>query len=85
MEVIEEDGCIPGSLCYYYIGNQILEVEVKENNSNGEYICYKLEVISVVESDRHRGDSRIGSTFGCGRKRGIGHTGGPADWRLDDL
>lgn len=68
---MSEDKYKTGEILHYHEDFEIDKVEVLENNSDSEWIKYKLKVLSIVQESKIFKPSDIGDIFTCEKKRGM--------------
>lgn len=70
-----------GDKAFYHESGNILRVEILENNSDSEWIGYRLRILEV-EQGRGFKFSAIGTEFTCMKRKGVHVLGGL--WYLMD-
>ena len=76
---MEEDAYKQGQVAFYHETGEVDKVEVLENNSDKEWIRYKLKILEVVRENNIVYPSDIGEIFTFEKKRdssgfsGLGH------------
>jgi len=79
----KEDSYQPGQTAFYHEDGEVDEVLVLENNSDKDWIKYKLEVKKVLQESSFVNPSEVGSSAEVAKKREMGGACGGL-WHLLD-
>ena len=75
-----EEGYKQGDKAFYHESGDIFRVEILENNSDSEWIKYRLRILEVEQE--HGRPPKIGTEFSCTKRRGVHGVSGL--WHLMD-
>jgi len=71
----EEESYKPGEEAFYHESGEITRVKVLENNSNEDWIKYRLKVLENIRVSKMYKPPKIGEEFNLEKRRNISCSG----------